>query len=88
MNRLRGAFATHCRNIDVFYHHTKTVFTIPLYRDSIGKPKVEFENGSMIVTLDLQQASHHPAKSSSYNPLVETERPVGTDNSSQSHQLS
>ena len=32
-----GAFGSHCRNINVFYHNTKTIYEIPLYGERLFK---------------------------------------------------
>ena len=32
-----GAFGSHARNINVFYHNTKTIYEIPLYGERLFK---------------------------------------------------
>jgi hypothetical protein len=79
---------SNCRNINVNIFQHKIVYDIPLYNDLIFKNlKVEFRNGSMIITTFQEPIEHHLVKPWYDNPLIESEQLDETDKYSVSHQL-
>jgi hypothetical protein len=88
-HNLLRALWTHSRNINVAVFQGKVVYDIPLYNDLLFKNfRVDYTHSSLLLTtyrcplpvaLDLEEPL-------SYNPLVESERPGGSDRCSVSHQ--
>ena len=89
MNRI---IMSHTRDIYVSMSKTVVRYEIPKYfpiENGFGKSEVEVKDNSIIVTFKPQeQDESHQVKSSCENPLLESERTVGNEKSSQLYQLS
>ena len=89
MNRI---IMSHTRDIYVSMSKTVVRYEIPKYfpiENGFGKSEVVVKNNSIIVTFTpLEPNESHQVKSSSGNPLIETEKSVGNENSSRLYQLS
>jgi hypothetical protein len=83
-----GAYGSHCRNIDVFYHNTKTIYEIPLYGERLFKyTDFYLDKHYLKITLSQEPIQHHLEVSSCDNQITEKVQLAETDKYSVSHQL-
>ena len=89
---MKRIIMSHTREIYVSLSKSVVRYEIPKYfpiENGFGKSQVEVKDNSIIVTFTpLEPNESHQVKSSSENPLIETERTAGNEKSSRLYQLS
>lgn len=83
-----GAFGSHTRNMNVFYHNTKTIYEIPLYGERLFKhADFYLDKDYLTITLTQEPTGHHSVRSSLHSYRICSELLAEIDKCSVFHQL-
>ena len=83
-----GAFGSHTRNMNVFYHNTKTIYEIPLYGESLFKhADFYLDKDYLKITLTQEPTALHSVGSSLHSYRICSELLAEIDKYSGFHRL-
>jgi hypothetical protein len=82
-----GAFGSHTRNMNVFYHNTKTIYEIPLYGETLFKhADFYLDKNCLSITLTQEPTALHSVGSSLHSYRICSELLAEIGKYSVSHQ--